>query len=383
MSTRTIGQMFEDKYQTTTDEASTYLSTLKDLGKSRMVEQIKVSSLHFGELPKTPLFIYPFCEENGVESDLVTDSVESGTRIYVTIDQTPMMLRDTAFPSLFERLKIGGAALSKIPTPILVEHLNNYARYVGGQGRLLVANGKINAVLGKDYRLIPAESVMEKATEFFFADRAKFVYGNISHQSTEAVWKTENCTLSIPFTTGMQEVNFVQTVMVKTSDCGFSGINIFPVMRQEDDKNGLMYCLPLRQAHIGNASLEDFEKRLGYIARSFTDSISTINRLSGIMLRYPTNVLFALMKSLKIPPKYGAVLLEKKRIQWHDTDQTAFTVYSALSEILSLVMGGDENAKSIAEYQERFARGLRFAFTEFDVPGEFNDVDKVLSPKVA
>lgn len=99
------------------------------------------------------------------------------------------------------------------------------------------------------------------------------------------------------------------------------------------------------------------------------------------VLDYPVNVLLAMLKFLKIPAKYGVPVYEKRKIMWGENPQTAYDVYSCLSEVLSLLMGESEDSKELAEYRERFSRALKFDFSGHDLPGQYSYTDKYIGRK--
>ena len=139
--------------------------------------------------------------------------------------------------------------------------------------------------------------------------------------------------------------------------------------------------MPLKLEHNGNTSLEEFEKSLRLIDKRFQDSGECIRKLVETVLDHPATALLAMLKFLKIPAKYGAPVFENRKIIWGERPQTAYDVYSSLSEVLSLLMGESENPKELAEYRERFARALKFDFAGHDLPGQYTYNDKYIGRK--
>lgn len=377
-----LSKSYEDSFQLFSTNEEEYIDALRELGANRAAETIKVKGIVFKAMP-TPMEVYERYSDDATMLQVVLDTIESGTKVYVEIDGKPFMLRDTALSSIYERLRISGDVLNDIPAQMLADHLNNYAFYAQNEGLAIVNNCKLEAILGMKYNLVPAEDVMSMAAEYFAAGEkpAQFIAGNFSHTYSDAMWKTGECYIETPFDTGIGDTPFEQSVTVSTSDSGRKAITVSPKMRQTNDKYGLEYCLPLKLEHDGNASVEKFGKMLKLIDKRFQDANDRICEMSQTMLNHPANVLLSMYKWLKIPAKYGAQVYERRKLMWDGAEMTAYDVYASLSEVLSLIVGEEEKAKDLALYQERFARALRFDFRGYDLPGEYGYNDKLIGAK--
>jgi hypothetical protein len=155
------------------------------------------------------------------------------------------------------------------------------------------------------------------------------------------------------------------------------------VFSSADDKYSLNYCLPLSMVHKGDASIDNFEEQLGLVGKRFEDSTKTILELADTNLMYPANVLLSLMKWLRIPAKYGAEIFERRKSMWGDAEKSAYEVYGSLAEVLKYVMEAEESMKNLAEYQDRFARGLLFNYQKHDFPGDYAYNDRLIGLKAA
>ena len=371
---------YRDGFSFESSDLADYMKTLDLLGENRQVKTVKMKEIVFKPMPTVFEVSGLFDEEL---HPLVFDSIQSETKVYVEVDGTPCMLRDTALDSIYDRLRIAGDALNSIPSDILASHLNDYAAYTPGEGLLIFNNGKVEAILGRKYSLVPAEKLMEKAADFFDAGAkpAEFVNGSYTHSYSSATWRFRDCKVVIPFDSVADDLVYEQRVCVSTSDNGRKAITISPQMRLEGDRYGLNYCLPLKLEHSGNTDLQEFEKTLNLIDKRFADSSECIRRMVDTVLDYPVNVLLAMLKFLKIPAKYGVPVYEKRKIMWGENPQTAYDVYSSLSEVLSLLMGESESSKELAEYRERFSRALKFDFSGHDLPGQYSYTDKYIGRK--
>jgi len=377
-----LTKAYEDSFKLFCGNEEDYIEALNALGASRQAEKVKVNSVLFKAMP-TPMEAYSICSGDDILREIVMDTIESGTKVYVEIDGTPFMLRDTALASIYERLRIGGDVLNEIPAGLLAQHLNDYAQYAVNEGLAIANNGKLEAILGMKYTLVPVEELMISASAYFATGEnpARFIAGSYSHSYADAMWKTGECKMDAPIDTGLGDVVFEQNVVVSTSDCGRKAITISPKMKRIDDKHGLEFCLPLKLEHDGKASVEEFEKMLKLIDKRFADANDRICDMASTYLNHPANVLLGMLKWLKIPAKYGAQVYERRKIMWDGIEKTSYDVYASLSEVLSLILGEEQNTYNLAMYQERFARALRFDYRGYDLPGIYGYQDKLIGAK--
>lgn len=376
-----FAKAYQDRFCYETNDESAFLAATKVLGAARSTGTVKIKNLIFRAMPTAEEAKERF-ENDEVLQTLAYDSIANGSKIFLRANGQTFMLRDTALASIYDRLRISGDALNALPPEILAAHLNDYADFTPGEGLLIFNNGKVEAILGRKYNLIPAEDLMEAAASYFACEKpAKFVKGNYTHSYTSATWQLGECKVEIPFDAASRDLTYEQSVCISTSDNGRKAITISPQMRLTDDRYGLNYCMPLKLEHNGNTSLEEFEKSLRLIDKRFQDSGECIRKLVETVLDHPATALLAMLKFLKIPAKYGAPVFENRKIIWGERPQTAYDVYSSLSEVLSLLMGESENPKELAEYRERFARALKFDFAGHDLPGQYTYNDKYIGRK--
>ena len=379
---------FRDKFEYVTKNPEEFINAAKLFGANRRDVVVDISDVQFKPMPETPMDLQLLIETqydlwDGADRlfEAMEDSRESGTRFYIEINEDVFPLRDTARTSILERVGIGGAALDLIPRELLAQHLNEYASRRDIKGKVILNNGKVEAILGEKYRLIPAETVMESAGRYFEEEGGEFVSGGFTHTRSDAIWSMGMVNVDIPIDTGLNRVLFEKRIRVSTSDSANMAVTIVPEMRTIGDKVGLSYCLPLQVVHKGDASIEIVEKQLALVSKRLEDSVATILRLSDIALVNPANVFLALLKWLKVPAKYGAEVFERRKAMWAYSDHTAWEVYGALSEVLTQIYEESPKMRVIAEYQERFARGLSFDFIGNDIPGEFTYSDRLQGVK--
>lgn len=110
-----------------TDEAE-YIEALRGLGANRQTETVKVKSIVFKPMPTMAEIQGCYAEDEALLSAAL-DSIESGVRIYVELNDIPFVLRDSALSSIYERLRISGDVLGDLPAELLASHLNDYASY--------------------------------------------------------------------------------------------------------------------------------------------------------------------------------------------------------------------------------------------------------------
>ena len=373
-----LSDAYKDQFSVESNSQETFLEILNLLGAKREAQRVQIRDLRFYPMPDKEEAMDLF-EGNEALQLAACDSIKNDTRVFVEYEGRPIMLRVTAIPSFLDRLRISGDILSVIPKDMLARHLNDYAQYTSGTALLIENNGKGEALLGQKYKLTPAEEIMEEAADFFA--NADFERGLYSHSFVCATWNIGEVKVQIPFDEDGNDLVFDQTITVSTSDNGRKAISVVPMMRLKNDRIGLSYCLPLRMEHNGKSGIEEFRKMLDLIDKRFDDANQYIAKLLDIDLRYPANVLLSMCKFLKIPGKYGAPVYENRKIMWAKQTHTAYEVYSALSEVLSLVLGENQSEQTLAEYRERFSRALKFDFEAYDLPGEYGYNDRFIGQK--
>jgi len=373
-----LGDAYKDGFSIESTSQRTFLEILGLLGMGRKSQKVQVRDLKFHPMPAREEVEEAFKDNTALQL-AARDSIKNDTRIFVEYEGRPIMLRATAIPSFLDRLRISGDVLSVIPKEMLAKHLNDYAQFTSGTALLIENNGKGEALLGQKYKLTPAEEIMDEAAQFF--QGADFEKGLYSHSFVSATWRLGETKVQIPFDEDGNDLVFDQTVTVSTSDNGRKAISVVPMMQLKGDSMGLSYCLPLRMEHNGKSGIEEFHKMLELIDKRFDDTSLFIKQLLDIDLQYPANVLLAMFKFLKIPGKYGASVYENKKIMWSVQTHTAYEVYSALSEVLSLILGESQSEQSLAEYRERFSRALKFDFEAYDLPGDYGYNDRFIGQK--
>lgn len=373
-----LSDAYKDDFSITSNSQERFLEILNLLGSKRESQRVQIRDLQFYPMPDREEVMDLF-EDDEVLQLIARDSIKNDTRVFVKYEGRTIMLRTTAMPSFLDRLHISGDILSAIPKGMLAKHLNDYAQYTSGTALLIENNGKGEALLGQKYKLTPAEEIMEEAA--MFLGETNFEKGMYSHSFISATWNLGKTRIPIPFDEDGNDLVFDQTVTVSTSDNGRKAISVVPMMRLKNDSIGLSYCLPLRMEHNGKSGIEEFHRMLELIDKRFDDANQYITKLLDIDLRYPANVLLAMCKFLKIPGKYGAPVYENRKIMWAKQTHTAYEVYSALSEVLSLVLGENQSEQTLAEYRERFSRALKFDFEAYDLPGDYGYNDRFIGQK--
>ena len=391
--------------------ANVFLDALRAFGQDRRSFVTKVKDVEFVAVPEcNETMLRIICadelekfEENAVSLldgcdyvkdnffsiEAAIDSMRNGTPVMVRVFDTSTdrvvlyPLRDTAIATILARLDISGSALGTLPRNILADHLNAYAKFCKRDARVIINNGKLECMLGPNYPLVPAEDVMA-ATIAHFEGKATFDGGSFTHTRADSVWNAGNVELKLPTSEGLVTRTFSQSVRVFTSDSGRAAMTIMPTLREEGERHGLSFCLPLQVEHKGKgATIEKFREQLTLIEKRFSDSWEKIVELSDLELQYPANVLLALLKWLRIPAKYGVEVYERRKAMWGDSERSAYEVYGCLSDVLSGVYAEEQKMTRLAEYQEICARGYYFDFGRYDLPGEYSYTDRLIGSKGA
>lgn len=276
-------------------------------------------------------------------------------------------IRTCALRTLYTNLGLGGELMKKLDHDDMEEYVGfGIAKNRKHRPKLTfkvpVVEGKINAFLSSGYANLPAPIVFEEALKHFrektMEDEFKF----------NGYWSYAQCAgeyfLPIKKEVAGEEYNVV--LVVKTSDAGYSSINLSAYLTDEKGRKQLPIMSDISSIHKGNsATITRLEEMFDMADGAVDDGVKKINKLLHINITNPINTMKRVAKEVGLPKKDTLFVIEG----FEDTGVvTALDCYFALAQILE-----DESATFSAKErnQGNIYKLLGINWERFDLPGEF------------
>lgn len=373
-----------DDYEQQFTDAGELLQTLAEIDTHCRWESSKVIGMKFQETgePIEAAGISP-CAQYSRETLLDT---MAGTGLYIRFrDGDNLPLRDTAMKTVFERAKIGGSVLKRLPKKDLANILNTCVKYAGGTALVRFIGEKVSAVHGGDrfdYVVLPMPELFSKANYFFsnrYGQRASMKKAVYTHSLTTALWMLPEVQGEAYQTykhaaeaNGYRISGFVPVVRVTSSDIGISAATIAPMLCDTERGVCVRFSRPLKVLHKNKATMERYEENLSLVFTRFDDSYTRMTKLIGIQLQHPANAMMGMMKKLRIPQKYGATIFECYKVVFGEQPATAYQTYLALADILKMARDDGASESRMVELEELVAQALVLNWSDYDIPGLYN-----------
>ena len=324
----------------------------------------------------------PLCEdrsafEASVTEDAVKDTVKNlGLTLKYGSDRYPM--RDTAYKSLLDRARIGGAALLKLKRSDLAYMLNLCLPLYKDMALLLIREQKVTAAHSgdaKDYCVLPIDGLLDSLKNTLddrFPGNA-FESGYSDHTLTHAEWSlpahkdellgTYRKTLENSGKAALAS-KLMPGIRFSTSDTGNSSAKVSALIF------GLPYPIPIggtvATEHRGQANIQSFTESLPMLFAQFTDSVSRLEKLTVVYLDYPVNVMMAVCKKLAMPKPASLEAIGMYEMACGENAATAHDVYIAMQEILFICKTANTPESKMLLLEENMSRALTLNWVSFD-----------------
>ncbi len=289
-------------------------------------------------------------------------------------------LRGTAFKSLADRAKLGGASLPKMEKKKLASVLNYGLELYSASALLLIRDEKVSAAHSgdeKDYSVLAINELLDrlqnKLDERFPGHR--FDSGYTDHTMTSASWSlpdqreellgTYKKVLEAAGSTAIA-AKLMPGIRFCTSDTGFASAKVAALL--------LGYQFPihiggmLAVEHRGQKKVDDFDKNLDGMFAQFGDAMAMLEKLTTIYLDHPVNAMTAICKKLSMPKKAAMEAIAMFEGSLGSDAVTAHDVFMALQEIAFILRtsGGVSDGKLLV-IEENLARALTLRWQDFDL----------------
>jgi len=315
--------------------------------------------------------------EASVTEGAVKDTANNlGLALLYGSDCYPM--RDTAYKSLLDRARIGGAALLKLKRSNLADILNLCLPLYKDMALLLIREQKVTAVHSgdaKDYCVLPIDGLLESLKNTLddrFPGNA-FESGYSDHTLTHAGWSlpdhkdellgTYRKTLENSGKSALAS-KLMPGIRFSTSDTGNSSAKASALIL------GLPYPIPIggtvATEHRGQANIQSFKESLPMLFAQFTDSVARLEKLTAIYLDYPVNAMTAICKKLSMPKSASLEAIGMYEMACGEKTATAHDVFIAMQEIMFICKTANTPESKMLLLEENMARALTLNWVNFD-----------------
>lgn len=312
-------------------------------------------------------------------SNVLSEDAKNESVYTVAIPNEVYALRDIAIPSLLERARISGYALTELShenfSDIVTKCLNTSKDTENTMLRL--QDGKVGAFCASTYKVLPQCDVFTTAgNEISDQFDGSFVGGSYSHKLSLAEYTAYGPTsgyMNLFRSKGLNLSDVDMTLKIVTSDTGYSGLNIYPSITgitSEGKRLRIPILGEIAMPHKGSASIKKFTENIALSFAQAEKSQERITELDDIPLNYPFNTFCNVLKKVGVGKKLASKVLDCFAVTvGNKGNATAADLYFRACEIAFDVDEG--NSIALMSLEENLSKMLKLsdkAWSEFDRP---------------
>lgn len=309
----------------------------------------------------------------------ISDQAKSESLYYISSNEIGnFYLRDIAIPSLLERADIGGYALNRLSKDNFADVVSKCLATSRNNDttKIRVQDGKVAAMMASSYRIIPQPKLYEETSaQLKNKFGGYFESGIWTHKMSCAEYNVDIPTKDYNDIFKIKGLNFTDIIMslkVVTSDAGYSGVNLYPIV-VGIMPNGKRFNVPilgsLSMNHTGKASIAEYSSNIGLAFAQCEKSKTRIEELNRIRLNFPFNCFCNILQKIGIRKKQAMDILNQFAVTTGNTGKaTAADIYFSACEIN---FNMDATTLQTLETEECIARILKLsdkAWSSYDKP---------------
>lgn len=314
------------------------------------------------------------------EIPVFEDTMEH-TRLILKVTDHIYPVRSCAVKSILERAKVSGNALNKVEKNVLARILNYCMEVASGEALLRFCEDKISAVHGgdpSDYAVLEIPELFRKTVEYLQNNFTGYTFAGASydHSIATALWELSNDEDLIKEYKKLLEKSKIYDDIMKvglrltTSDTGYSGANLYPLLFIGSESKILPLGSPLKLEHKNGADIKDFDNQLNLLYSQYSKAIGGLQKLTNITLFHPLNAMSGVMKKIGIPKKLAYEAIDVFIEQNGDFPCTAYEAYIGISEVIHILQSECISGSKIVKTEENIARAVHIRWKDYDIPGE-------------
>lgn len=196
-------------------------------------------------------------------------------------DDEPILIRQCALASLYQRLGIGGILPSHLSPTGIHELTELEIRYMPERRvQIPVVEGKINAFLSKEYSIIDTTEVFEifdRGVRKLAGDTENF-YGAWSYETTMGRY-------TLPIRKTINNTDYGVIAGLTTSDNGMSVIHIDGFLKDKREIIPLFTSVSIE--HKGASNIKDVEENIKILESAINAGMTNLGRMIMITIDNP------------------------------------------------------------------------------------------------
>lgn len=357
-------------------------------------------------IPNHPLFFQSMCtnvsvQKNGYRlpvSDIDYEDPENiscieDTGLFLVFPYKDSMAvyptRRIAFPSICKRADDDAMVMFRfepkankqvLPINEKAERLTRDFQLFSDNCKILLRDGKVSAVLSKEYVILPADQMVEILEKQLVKDHPDFTFdrGMVSHEylmaeylmNDEEMEETFRLTLN---NAGADISELKAGIRFSTSDIGAS--KVYASIFYDADGVRTTCGSGVFLEHKGEASPERFAESCKSLGMMFKESEELIEQLGNITLSNIADVVQEICENYSFFPKAISEKVEEELRLQYPTGGTAIDAYLALNDIVQRY--AEENKLSPTRYlnmSEQVAKLMHLPFEKIDQHEEWKKI---------
>lgn len=373
-------KVFMDQYQKNFLNEEEFIDFLQEREENSAWQREKNSEIRFLAADDQKVTMFMENEENHEMQPIMEDTMEH-TRLVLKVQDSFYPVRSCAVKTILDRARVSGNALNKVEKTVLAKILNYCMEVASGEALLRFCEKKISAVHGgdpSDYAVLEMPELFRKTVEYLQTNFPGYTFAGASydHSVATALWELSNETDLLQEYRELLEKHHLPTEGLKaglrltTSDVGYSGANLYPLLFVGSGAKILPLGSPLKLEHKNGASLEKFDSQLNLLYAQYGKALSNLEKMMSLILLHPVNAMLGVMKRIGIPKKIAMEVAENFQQQNGETCCSAYEVYLGITEAEHILMRDEPEGAKIVKMEENIARAVHIRWKDYDLAGE-------------
>lgn len=372
---------FMDQYRKNFLDEDVFLHFLQERENNSSWERQKSNKIRFIAADDERVIEQMNRIENVQEMQPVLEDTMGHTRLILKVQDEYYPVRSCAVKTILDRARVSGHALNKVEKTVLAKILNYCMEVASGEALLRFCEKKISAVHGgdpSDYAILEMPELFRKTVEYLQTNFPGYAFAGASydHSVATALWELTNEKELLREYEELLQKHHLPTKELKaglrltTSDAGYSGANLYPLLFVGEGAKVLPLGSPLKLEHKNGATLEAFDAQLNLLYTQYSKALSSLERLMDVTLCYPANAMLGVMKRIGVPKKIAMETVECFLQENGAEPCSAYEAYMGITEAEHILMREEAEGAKIVKMEENISRAVYIRWKDFDIYGD-------------
>ena len=346
------------------------------------LDEMEEKTVRTGDVPVSSIRLTAVPSSNAMPagmSDTEKDTADHGTHLFLSADGVPFVgIRETALPSLHQRIGIAQAALKDAPLDEAVSILNRIASYNRRDKFLaVVSDGKLNAALSDgassmSYRVIKQRDVFNQMREI-----AVGLNNGAEPNGFSGIWSFASMGAQwiIDRRAHIGGKEFKTAVTLVTSDIGNNAINL----------SASLYANGMTIPMMSNLTIEHRKKNTSFNVLNAVQSLEeaasrseqNLNDLADIPIANGENCAMHLAHDIGLPKRLSMrTISERGRLgELSGEDFNALDVYFVLADVVNRYCKAQPSPSLQMRMRGNLLKAIGTIWSLYDRPEPFTWTD--------